>query len=181
LFTRWQEVFRSFWIAIGWGSIRPDGWVYWLLFILVLFSLAGLGLLFVRRCRGSERSSNTVFLVAILLLYILVAAVVLELWMRRVLAPHGRLMFPALAAIAVSAVFGWRQVNIRFSYVVLGLLAIITIALPLWVIRPAFTPPKLLSVEEVANLTPRMDWQYGESAGAPVSRSIFIPCRWQNS
>ncbi len=39
---RWVDVFRSFWIWLGWGTIRPNDQFYIVFFLLVLIAFAGL-------------------------------------------------------------------------------------------------------------------------------------------
>ena len=173
-FTRWQEVFQSFWIAIGWGSIRPDGWVYWLLFALTIGSLAGLVLFFIRQWRQSRLASVTVALAAILVLFILAVAVILEIWMNRVLAPHGRLMFPVLSAIAVLMLIGWHQLHRRIPLAAFAVLAILTISTPLLLIKPAFSAPEFLSAEEIEELSPTMGWHLGTSASEPFAELLDV-------
>ncbi len=110
LLAQLPMVYRSFWGAFGWGHIEFAPWIYVLLGIPLLLSFAGWLVTFkTRRLPGSAPH---------LLLCAGWSAVVfaaLLVWMRSVDAPHGRLLFPAIAVWAVLLVGGWQGLRVSGS------------------------------------------------------------------
>lgn len=152
LHLRWLEVFRSFWVMLGWGTIRPPEWVYLVLALLVLLAVAGLARLW-RRWRRTGRPFPVANLTWLLLLLSLITVVVfLELWMQRVRAPFGRLLYPALAPVALGLVAGWQALHRWLPVLPLLFLAGLALAMPPLLLRPAFAPPTALTAAELAAL-----------------------------
>jgi 4-amino-4-deoxy-L-arabinose transferase-like glycosyltransferase len=147
---QWREVFDSFWAAFGWGNIKWPGWIYGLWGIFVLTGVGGL--LMARRRQQHNRT-----ILGILLLILLVMAVSLDLWMRQVTAPHGRLLFPALAAIAIPLIIGWHTISPRLPWLAVGLMALWTITSLVFLIRPAYARPHQLD-----DVTDAIGWRFGE-------------------
>jgi hypothetical protein len=58
-----------------------------------------------------------------------------------VVASYGRLMFPAVAAIAVLLVFGWRAIHRKLDKIMVALVGLIALAAPFWLLGPAFSLP----------------------------------------
>jgi hypothetical protein len=140
--ARWQDVFRSFWISLGWGLIRPAPWLYQVLSVPTWAGLGGLLLAIYRWwTRGGRRLTAMAILLILSLLAIIGVAVGLEIWMRRVVASYGRLMFPAVAAIAVLLVFGWRAIHRKLDKIMVALVGLISLAAPIWLLGPAFSLP----------------------------------------
>jgi 4-amino-4-deoxy-L-arabinose transferase-like glycosyltransferase len=167
--ARWSDVFYSYWLALGWGTIRPPGWVYGLLGLLMLLAWLGLGRLFYRLFRQrpdhwvSEQRSLWLIFSAMLLLLILF----LEIWMRRVMAPHGRLLFPAIAVTTFLLVRGWFAVHPRLPLLPIAGLGLLTLLSPPLLLQPAYQPPPLLTPAETEALS-GLRWQFGEVAGEPL-------------
>lgn len=159
--SAWLEVFFSFWAAFGWGNIKFPGWVYWLLAALVLIAGAGLGRSAWRRWRSGRGTDNTALLVALLSLTILAVSVALELWMRRVTAPHGRLLFPALAAAVVLLSLGWIAIHPWFGRIAIVGVATLAVLSPFLLIEPAYAGPHL--DEDQTDTTP-IAWRFGQIA-----------------
>lgn len=166
---QWRDVFRSFWAAFGLANIRPfDGffifWAGWLI-------LAVWGLL---RPSWQNKKPEQVYL--LMLLSLLIGTMVLqEWWMRQVLGSYGRLLFPAVGAIALLLVVGWHRLNPamgRWGWLPMGLLAVVA---PFWLIAPAYQLPKSLSAEQLADIQP-IGWRFGEFAELwqlqPLARSV---------
>lgn len=156
--ARWQEVFRTFWIALGWGTIRPDQWVYQALALVTGLAVAGLvWAVWRRRSRKGDllagRSTGqrtTAFLCFLLGLTLLTMTVSLDLWMRRVVAPHGRLLFPAIGAVAIFLTAGWRALHPRFPAAAIGFIALLALIAPPLLLQPAYSRPEMMAVEEAA-------------------------------
>ncbi|MFZ0547897.1 MAG: glycosyltransferase family 39 protein [Candidatus Promineifilaceae bacterium] len=173
---RWFDVGRSFWLSLGWGTIRPHGWVYTVLLVFCLVSLAGLVRLAWRWWRSpSPRShQNTVALLGILLVALFVVAVFLEWWMRRVIAPYGRLLFPAIGTIIIVLLLGWRKVHPRLPLLPLGYVTLLALLTPTWLILPAYSPPTFLSAEETAELSPTINWEFAEPGKEPFAELLTL-------
>jgi hypothetical protein len=108
----------------------------------------------------------------ILTLAILAVGFSLELWMRRVIAPYGRLMFPSLAAIAILLATGWYVLNPKLPFIMSGLILIISILAPFLLLRPAFELPERLSAEAVEQLSPKIRANFGLSPEEPIAELI---------
>jgi hypothetical protein len=173
---RWLDVGRSFWISLGWGTIRPQSWVYTILFIFSLLSLVGLVAGFRRwRQQPSPRSGrNTLVLLGILILALAFVVVFLEWWMRRVIAPYGRLLFPTIGSIVILMTLGWRTLHPKLPLLPLGFVAGLALFTPTWLILPAYTPPPLLSSAETAELSPIIGWQFSEPGQEPFAELLTV-------
>lgn len=161
--AQWVEVFQSFWAAFGWGNIKPPGWVSLLLAIAVLLALAGIA-----RRRGlpgvpADRQSAAWLILASPLVLEMLA---LEGWMRQVTAPHGRLLFPALAGVMVLLALGWSAWSPRWSRLILLGLAGLTVYSAFGLIRPAYAPPSALTVAEAETRLhgASLAWQFDDVA-----------------
>jgi 4-amino-4-deoxy-L-arabinose transferase-like glycosyltransferase len=169
---RWLEVFRSFWVMLGWGTIRPPGWVYTALAILVLLAIGGLVRLVVRWRRAGRPFTVENLTWLLLLVSLVTVAVFLELWMQRVRAPFGRLLYPALAPVALGLVAGWRALHHWLPALPLAFLAGLAIAVPQLVLRPVFTPPPALSAAEMAALPAQPVARFVDEEGKGVAELL---------
>ena len=169
---RWWFVFRSYWIALGWGTIRPPTWVDGVLAALVVTAVIGLALFFWRWRRGRE-DGRTAVLLLLLGAGLLGNVAFLELWMHRVIAEYGRLLFPSVAAIAVLLVVGWRAIHPKLSWLANGFVFAVAALAPFLLLRPAYAP-ELLTPTAVAALPPAIGWQFGPTADAPIAELISL-------
>jgi hypothetical protein len=94
LLVQLREVWETFWVGFGWGNIRALPIVYTVIEIFVALSAIG----WVLGIRNSK--------FAILFAWVVLMLGALLYWMQSTQAPHGRLFFPALPALAVLIVFG---------------------------------------------------------------------------
>jgi Dolichyl-phosphate-mannose-protein mannosyltransferase len=172
LLTQLREVWETFWVGFGWGNIRANPVVYTIIGIVV--ALSGIGLLRflifdfrlpITKDRNSQftiRNSQ----ILILAIWIVVAFIELLNWMEITQAPHGRLFFPALPALAPLAVFGltqWvpqRAQPILARGIAVPLLAFAAYA-PFGILQPAYAYPTPLTASEAQNLPHRVDINYG--------------------
>jgi 4-amino-4-deoxy-L-arabinose transferase-like glycosyltransferase len=166
---RWLEVFRSYWIALGWGTIRPAGWVYTLLGLLTLLGVAGLGILLYRawKQQPAGRFLNQNGLWLILAAFLLLVAIFLEVWMHRVVAAYGRLLFPAIAVTTLLLIKGWRSLHPYLPLLPILVVALITLLSPPLLFTPVYSPPTLLTPAEV-EATASQRWQFSDDAGNPL-------------
>jgi len=172
-YLRWLEVFRSYWAGLGWGTIRPPGWVFNILLLFMVLAVTGLLIGLWRWLRRPERRvTRPVILHIMLALLVLATALFLESWMRRVSAPYGRLMFPALGAIAVLLAGGWHLLHRRILWLPVGAVVSLGIAAPLVIVPPYFTPPAPADAATVAELEPELGWHFLDTDGQPVAELL---------
>jgi 4-amino-4-deoxy-L-arabinose transferase-like glycosyltransferase len=173
--ARWSDTLRSFWAAFGWGTIRPPGWVY--LVLLALMVIAGLGLAVAvwRWWRTPGRAlDRRGFLLLLLALTVFAVAFMLEIWMQRVKAAHGRLLFPAVAALVILLVLGWRVIDLRLPFLAIGFVAAIGVSAPFLILQPAFSPPQLLTPAEAETLPSPLGWRFGPAPDRPVAELLNV-------
>ena len=183
LLTQLREVWETFWVGFGWGNIRANPIVYQVLEILV--GLSGIGLLlgFVRRRERLHLTLVKALPFFVLAFWVIVALIELVNWMQITQAPHGRLFFPALPALAPLAVFGLTQWVPRRAQPILARgIAIPLVAFAAYasfgILQPAYAYPALLTVSDVQNLPHRVDINYGgklELLGYAVSPDRLLP------
>ena len=202
LSTLWAEFrgFRmSFWGIFGMLNVlmRPQ-WAYNLLDGLSLIALAGLvrhGIQHWRR--GHLRPGNWRAWLDAILLAVWIGAVCVSLlrWTSMTKASQGRLIFPALAAIAPLFVFGWlswfRPRGQRCA--VMGLLlplAALAVTSPWVAIRPAYAPPPILTAADIPTTAQEYDVTYGgvmrlrayqiETTQAEPGEAVRLALYWES-
>jgi len=167
-------VYRSYWGAFGWGHIQFPVGVYLAIGVAPVLSLTGWINALLHRCLPRRWA---IFLLA-LTWWMLIGAALLE-WMRRVEAPHGRLLFPAIAAQSLLLAGGWAALpRIPVPQGVFISLLILNLLTPVMVIRPAFAPPELLSPSEAARKVQGTELIYGDVArllGVSLDRTPVSP------
>lgn len=167
---RWREVGRSFIVALGWGTIRPPYWVYTIAQIFAFLAFGGWAVILIRQRRKTDRPpAETVVLLGVLALSVIIIAVFLEVWMRRVTATHGRLLFPALTGIAILMVLGWRAWHPRLALLACIFTVTLAVATPFVLILPAYTPPPL-----VREMPAGIGWRFGEPDSAPIAELVSV-------
>jgi 4-amino-4-deoxy-L-arabinose transferase-like glycosyltransferase len=178
---RWelQGLRISYWALFGWFSILVDRWAYYLLDVVLVMALAGLifrsALVILRSWRGRSKpelrpenvasSRGWVAWFLIITWPVLVFAGVLRTTVQMNVS-QGRLLFPAVAPIAVLIVMGvltwvprrfWRGFLILAGVMWLGW----TFSLPPRFIQPAYAlPPHGPDINVPAHAT-RLDLNYG--------------------
>ncbi len=170
----WRDTFRTFWAAFGLANIRPYDWVYWLFAGLLALAAAGLVLLIVRR-RAAEsnpgRDPHTPVLLALMGSAVVGNVALLYVWQQQILATYGRLLYPALGAIVVLLIAGLWELHPRLARLAWLLPAVLAVASPFWLIRPAYALPRFLDDAPGESL----GWRYGGVAElisvTPAARS----------
>ncbi len=166
----------SWWLAFGWGNIlAPDG-VYLLLDGLLLIGLAGVAYWFVspRFQRHNLESRLQRWSIVLLAVWTGLIVVALLRWIQWFDAPLGRLLFPAIGAIAVLWSIGWVALAQRFFsgrwativklLVPIVLFVLSMLALPLLIV-PAYARPTLLNETALTQQPGQpIDMRYGEVA-----------------
>jgi 4-amino-4-deoxy-L-arabinose transferase-like glycosyltransferase len=135
-------LWRSFWGLFGWFTLPLPDWVYLAIDALVILALAGVLLALVRRADFVRWG-----VVAWLAAWAGVVFVSLLRWMMLAKGGHGRLLFPALAAVAVILVLGLRAIapkrvtdgalalGVSAAMAALGVFSLVA------VVRPAYARP----------------------------------------
>jgi hypothetical protein len=150
----------SYWGVFGGFNVLAASWVYRLYDGLALAGIAGWGVWLWRR-RGGWRRPETGLLLA-LVAWILIVLVALIRWTSQTYASQGRLIFPAIAALAILLAYGlagWlpRRWQARGLAGVSAGMLILAAALPFSVIAPAYARPPLLSADQIPPTAQRAD------------------------
>jgi hypothetical protein len=131
---------RSFWGLFGYFSVPMPTAVYWGLNVLLAAGLSGLliSLVSARQQAIPPRLRQTW---PILVLWLVIMAAGFIRWTLRTPATQGRLLFPALAALAVLWAAGWLALPSRFHLLPALLMLPVAIWVPWGVIAPAYARP----------------------------------------
>lgn len=154
----------SFWGLFGWFNVPAPDAMYHTFDIVALAAAAGWGLRLVRR-----RKLTTPRLAILLALWALVILASLAQWTARTLASQGRLLFPALPALAVLFAAGWEALWPRrargAAMALIGLVFLFWAArAPLFTIRPTYAPPPVLDESALPVSLVRLDARMGDAA-----------------
>ncbi len=174
----WQgaltQLYASFWARFGWLSLHPPAWVIWLYAALGLAAALGYALAVITAWRGltarlRQAAASPLRLVrspwmgvALLLLMALAWTVSFALTAGLV-AWQGRMLFPALAAIAIVLAAGLWRLSHRLVFVVPVVLCLVALYLPLGVIAPAYEWRTLPAAQAQASLGQAVYARYAQS------------------
>lgn len=108
LLTELDRIGRSFWLMVGYrhAPLMADDRLFGYGMLVILLGMIGV-------LRGMATRSREI--VAILMMICLVAVVMLLIGTRNVDISYGRILFPALPALALMVVFGWFQLFGRWG------------------------------------------------------------------
>jgi 4-amino-4-deoxy-L-arabinose transferase-like glycosyltransferase len=129
----WQ-LFASFWAVFGWISLPAPTWVLALYALLTLAALVGL----LRRGARPAALQHSPWLGVALLVVLALAWTLSFAFVAGLVAWQGRMLFPALPAIAMILAAGLASLGAALPRLLLPLLALLALALPLGVIAPAY-------------------------------------------
>jgi len=163
LLGEWEGFVKTFWGLFGGVNVAMEPAVYWVLNAIALLGALGLVILLARWLSGmnvgqignlSVASSDPFSILhspfSILLTWPIILFLALIRWTTTTQASQGRLMFPAISAIAVLLALGWSQwVPRRYQKwllgIVSGLMFVLAAVAPFRYIAPAYAKPTLLS------------------------------------
>jgi 4-amino-4-deoxy-L-arabinose transferase-like glycosyltransferase len=133
---------RSFWGLFGYFSVPMPSPIYWLLNLLLVIGLIGLLLAVLQRNRSIKLPPRLRQTWPILLGWMVLMSIGLLQWTLRTPATQGRLLFPALPALAILWATGWMNLMPR-PWQTLPSLAMFGLAVwvPWGVIAPAYARP----------------------------------------
>jgi len=157
----------SFWALFGWFSIVVDPAVYRFYDALSLAALAGLAT-YCSCCWRARHNLPALARTCLPLAWGFVVFASLVRYRTLVLAFQGRLLFPAIASIAILLALGLSALPVRrLRTLVLpgALVAMLAIAVvsPLRYIAPAYAPPALLTETELESVPRRVGAVYGDA------------------
>jgi hypothetical protein len=184
LLTQLREVWETFWVGFGWGNIRAQPAVYTVLEIVVAMSGIGLLLGFVRRRDRFHPTLVKALPFFVLAFWVVVALVELVNWMQITQAPHGRLFFPALPALAPLAAFGltqWVPKRVEPLFARSAAVALFAFAsyTPFAILQPAYAYPPFLSA--VPTNPNHVEINYGDKMkllGYDIAPNRIHPGEW---
>lgn len=160
----------SYWAVFGWRDMVVDRWIYDAFFVADRLALAGwlvgLARALWRRWRHRTIPLNASVGLGLLWLWLGAAFAALLRYMQLVWANHGRLLFPAAAAVGAALFVGWRLWLPRRATPWLTALAGSGLAalsvLCLWgYIIPAYAPPPRLTEAQIEAIPYRLDAEFG--------------------
>jgi 4-amino-4-deoxy-L-arabinose transferase-like glycosyltransferase len=172
LFAEFQGFRISYWGVFGGFTIVAPAWLYRVYDGLMIAGIAGWGVLAWKN-RGHWRTgprkgcgTPQLGMIVILALWVVVVWASLLRWTSQTLASQGRLIFPAIGAVAILLAFGlagWAAGKWRTRVVLsLGMgLLVLAAAIPFWVLRPAYEKPPLLSPAQIPSAAQRSDVVFG--------------------
>jgi 4-amino-4-deoxy-L-arabinose transferase-like glycosyltransferase len=160
----------SYWAVFGWRDMMVGRWIYVLFLVADRLALAGwlVGLVRAirRRWRGRSIPPGSIVGLGLVWLWLGAAFAALLRYMQLIWANHGRLLFPAAAAVGVVLFVGWRlwlprRATPWLTVLVGSGLAVLSI-LCLWgYIVPAYAPPPRLTEAQIEAIPHRLDVEFG--------------------
>ncbi|MFN8474794.1 MAG: glycosyltransferase family 39 protein [Anaerolineae bacterium] len=214
LFLELDSVRHSFWGVFGWFNVPVPPWMFAVYDALSIAALVGMAIgvwrLFPHppapSAKIGEEEKNSVSLarsgrgagvrdlgiLALLLAWVGVVFVSLLRWMSLIKSAQGRLLFPAIGAVAVLAAWGLSQLAPRHRAILLGgvlaVMGVLAAAIPFLVIAPAYAAPPWLPDIEAASPAYRLNDVFGGKvrllgydAGSDVAPGGLLPVTlyWQ--
>ncbi len=142
----------SSWALFGWFNVIGPSWLYpvmdWLTGLALIGGILGAARLIWRR------DWVRLAVIGLLAWQFVVTFSSLIAWTRLTPGTQGRLLFPALPAIALLTIFGWQTLfRHRISWLGVVPLAIVATAAPLAIIAPAYSPPPPVALNGGASFT----------------------------
>ena len=156
----------SFWLLFGWFAILAPQPFYWIMDALTVLGGVGFGLFLARSLRHQCRWTR-IALVILAVWLVLVAVGVLR-WTTFTLASQGRLLFPALPAIALFLTVGWAELipgrARHLGWIAAIVLWVAWAALcPQLVLKPAYAlPQRVHSPSELPALPSPLGVRFGD-------------------
>lgn len=151
-----SSIHYSFWGILGGFNVALPEWLYWVYDGLALAAVAGLVYGAIRR-RATWRRQVNLLPLALALIWLAVIAAALVRWTQSTMGSQGRLLFPALAVIAILLAWGWpawfdRRHRTPVLATITAVLFVAAALVPWLAIRPAYAEPRRLPAEAAAQV-----------------------------
>ena len=162
LMSEMSGLIRSFWGLFGYFSIPMPAFIYHLLNLFLVAGLVGLSITFLWPPYLKKLPGQLHQACPILLGWIILMAAGLLQWTLRTPASQGRLLFPALAALAIFWAAGWVSLAPARWQILPPLAMFLVSAWAPWgLIRPAYARPPLLT--GLPGMAQPLETTFGES------------------
>jgi 4-amino-4-deoxy-L-arabinose transferase-like glycosyltransferase len=166
LLAEFRGLRYSFWALFGWFNILLPEPFYWIVEGLSGVGLMGFILFLIRSLRKQLQGSRHAILMLLVWLGLVFGAFVR--WTLLTPASQGRLLYPALASLALCLVVGWAELLPKRFQSAVAVVALTAWALwaalcPFLFIRPAYAlPVRVQSVSELPTEFAELDVRYDE-------------------
>jgi hypothetical protein len=172
MLAEFQGFRMSYWGVFGGFTIAAPERLYWFYDALLIAGIVGWGALAWRN-RGNWRMGQiprspvpAAGMVLTLVFWVGIVWLSLIRWTSQTLASQGRLIFPAIAAVAILLAYGlagwaggkWR---VRISLGIGSVMLVLAVVIPFWVIRPAYAKPSVLMAEQIPESVEPSDVVFG--------------------
>jgi len=163
-----KAIKKSYWATFGWFNIQADPFLYNFFDYLGLLSAFGLLLAAIRHLRRKRFLPLAKLFILFVWIIILSGTIIGMMW--EASAHQGRLLFPAISAISFFLFFGLSQLTPRRYTTLLasllgGIMLFIAVMTPFCYIAPAYAKPPLISEDEIASISHRLDVTFGDQMG----------------
>ena len=167
LWVQLNEVWQTFWLGFGWGNIRAQPVIYQVLAVFFMIAAIGLALGLLRRGPKSSLQLGDPAPFLLLASWVLIVLISLLRWMTVTQAPHGRLLFPALPALAPLLIVGWMhwvpsRVQSRAAQLIAVAVFIPAFFAPFLVLAPAYVYPQYLTLADAEKIPGRVEITFGD-------------------
>jgi len=140
-------------------------WLYRVLDGVSIAAILGLGVWAWRGRRDDRKAAG--YDVTLLVAWIVFEVVSLLRWTSVTPASQGRLIFPAIGAVALLLALGWtslfpRRLQVGVAGLLAGVMLVMASAAPFTAIRPAYPSPHFIAAEEIPADTLPLNLTYGE-------------------
>ncbi|MGH2520878.1 MAG: ArnT family glycosyltransferase [Anaerolineales bacterium] len=158
---------QAYWGLFGGVSVPMPDWTYLVLNLIMVMALIGLGWSLVRVLARWSRSKRDPLdwpgLAQWMLLVVWIALILVGLvrWTSLTWASQGRLVFPALSAIGVLAVFGLAQLWRGLPWLAVAFMAALSAVVPVTIIGPHYALPPELAPERIAAIPHHVNADFG--------------------
>ncbi|MFK7804698.1 MAG: glycosyltransferase family 39 protein [Anaerolineae bacterium] len=140
-----QLLLKTFWLFPGNGTLFGPSWFYWVINIACLIGLIGLVSTFFSKKSSSKQKKHATLLAT----WVVLILGLLFYWISTVGATsQGRLLYPALSAIAVLIMLGFQKLGIFgriLAWSTIVFLLVSAVLTPPFVIQPAFASPEKMA------------------------------------
>ena len=156
----------SFWALFGWFNVLVPEPFYWITDAASTLGLAGFLLALTKRLRRGPRWKLEI--IVLVCAWFCLVVIGLFQWTTLTYGSQGRLLFPALSAVALVLVTGWAALVPRRLWRPLGSVALIgwiawSVACALFFLRPAYAlPPRADSLAGLGLAPARLNVRYGD-------------------